>query len=175
MTRNLNVMHSKSRGFSMLETLVTLFIISVWLLGSAGVQTIAMKLNKSSALRNQAILIAAEVGERIENNRRAAALDPNPYQYNGSEKNSLTTNCLSVPCDPKALAAFDIYEIYQRGQSAGGMIVKILPDDPLPLDPNVRRYKIEVTWSDRRTGQQYSTPGTAEEGKYTSVKSVYIS
>ena len=173
MKRNLNVMPSKSRGFSMLETLVTLFIISVWLLGSAGVQTIAMKLNKSSALRNQAILIASEVGERMENNRRATV--NNGYQYDGSVKGSPTKDCLSSACNPTELAAFDIYEIYQRGQSAGGMIVKILPDDPLPLDPNVKRYRIEVTWSDRRTGQQYSTTSTAEEGKYTSVKSVYIS
>ena len=173
MKRNLESMRT-SGGFSMLEVLVTLFIISVWLLGSAGVQTIAMKLNKSSALRNQAILIAAEVGERMENNRRAAV--NNGYQYDGSVKGAPARNCVSDPCTPQELAAFDIYEIYTRAQSTGGMVVKITPDDPTPRDPNMSRSKIEVSWSDRRTGQTYTTTGsTSEEGKYTGSKTVYTS
>lgn len=156
-----------SRGFSMLETLVTLLIIAIWLLGSAGVQTIAMKLNKSSAMRNQAILLAAEVGERMENNRSAAA----DKKYDLKKKTPKEKfDCMTKSCSPNQLAEHDLYEVYKRAIDNGFDIeitlVKGTKDDPTVT------YTIEVSWVDRKGNQTYAA-GAEETGIYTSSKTVY--
>ena len=156
-----------SRGFSMLETLVTLFIIAIWLLGSAGVQTIAMKLNKSSAMRNQAVLLAAEVGERMENNRSAAA----DGQYEIQKKvPKVTSDCMTKSCSPKQLADYDLGEVFKRADLNGfGLEIKKVrgtKDDPTVT------YTIEVSWDDRKGNQEYAKD-VKETGTYLSSKTVY--
>ena len=161
-------------GFSMLETLVTLLIISIWLLGSAGVQTIAMKLNKTSALRSQAVLLASEIGERMENNKTGAVLGL--YSYDGSARTlAQNAGCVLNPCTPAQLADFDIAEIYLRSADA-------LPNSTVTITPvgftspvtNPITYAIKVQWKDRRTGQTYSdTSSTNEVLSYSGSKTVY--
>ena len=156
-----------SRGFSMLETLVTLLIIAIWLLGSAGVQTIAMKLNKSSAMRNQAILLAAEVGERMENNRVAAA--DGMYEIKKTVKAS-KVNCVDQSCTPSQLAQHDLYEVYTRAID-NGFDLQIIKIKGTKTDPTVT-YTIEVSWEDRKGNQTYAS-GAKETGTYLSSKTVY--
>jgi type IV pilus assembly protein PilV len=154
------------RGFSMLETLVTLLIIAIWLLGSAGVQTVAMKLTKSSVSRNQAILLASEVGERIENNKKAASTGS--YVYDGSAR-STPVDCFGSACSPAQLVDFDLYEIYQRATANNAKVVITRTADTAALVT----YSVVVTWVDRRTGQTYATTGTDETGQFTSSKTIY--
>ena len=158
---------SSSRGFSMLETLVTLFIIAIWLLGSAGVQTIAMKLNKSSAMRNQAILIAADIGERMENNRSAAA----DGKYEIKRKAPVEKfDCITKSCTPNELANHDLGEVYKRAVDSDFDLdikkIKGTKDEPTVT------YTIEVSWVDRKGNQTYAS-GAEETGTYLSSKTVY--
>jgi type IV pilus assembly protein PilV len=161
---------TRSGGFSMLETLVTLFIISIWLLGSAGVQTAAMKLNKTSQFRNTAILLATEMGERIETNKKGARAKS--YVYDGTTTPTLGTDCLTSSCNSIALAAFDIYEWYTRANAAlSGVTLSIASSDAANANPIT--YAIVVSWSERRNAQTYSTTGTTETVSYTASKTVY--
>lgn len=75
----------KHRGFSLLEVLVTLVIISVGLLGLAGLQAVGLKNNQSALLRSQATCLAYDIIDRMRANRQAAlaenyniALDATP-------------------------------------------------------------------------------------------------
>jgi type IV pilus assembly protein PilV len=154
------------RGFSMLETLVALLVIAIWLLGSAGVQTVALKLNKASAMRNQAVLLAAEVGERMENNRAAASVGA--YVFGGTQPAS-GADCVGAPCAPDKLAIFDLAEIYKRQTETGSKVTIT----KLSEDAKIITYSIVVSWSDRRTGQTYSDAGTDEVGRYTTTKAIY--
>ena len=156
-----------SRGFSMLETLVTLLIIAIWLLGSAGVQTIAMKLNKSSAMRNQAVLIAAEVGERMENNRSAAA--DGMYEIKRRTA-AVKFDCVTASCTPGQLAQYDLYEVYKRSID-NGFDLEIKKIRGSKFEPTVT-YTIEVSWVDRKGNQTYAS-GVEETGTYLSSKTVY--
>ena len=63
----------RQRGVTMLEVLVTLFIITLFLLASAGVQSSSVKLNKAAQFRTAAVLLATEISERIESNTQEAA------------------------------------------------------------------------------------------------------
>ena len=59
-------------GFSMVEVLVTLLIIALALLGTAGLQAYSMRLSQSSVLRSQAVFLVADLSERMEANRERA-------------------------------------------------------------------------------------------------------
>ena len=151
----------------MLETLVTLLIIAIWLLGSAGVQTIAMKLNKSSAMRNQAILLAAEVGERMENNPTAAGDRKYEIKKNTTKDKF---DCMAQSCTPNQLADHDLYEVYKRALD-NGFNLDITMAPRAGTDRTVT-YTIEVSWIDRRGSQTYAS-GAEETGTYLSKKTVY--
>ena len=157
------------RGFSMLETLVTLLIIAIWLLGSAGVQTIAMKLNKSSAMRNQAILLVAEVGERMENNRSASS-DGKSYVLKKKEPRS-KSNCTSQACSPDALAKHDLAEVYHRANDIG-FDIEILRTAGGGINDQTVTYSIQVTWTDRKTSQTYAD-GADETATYLGSKTIF--
>jgi type IV pilus assembly protein PilV len=59
-------------GFTLVEVLVTLVILSVGLLGIAALHTASLRNNLDSALRSQASALAADVADRMRGNRNAA-------------------------------------------------------------------------------------------------------
>ena len=56
----------------MLEVLVTMIIISLGLLGQAGILTLSSKANNSAFMRSQATLLAYDILERLRLNRALA-------------------------------------------------------------------------------------------------------
>ncbi|MFQ6023812.1 MAG: type IV pilus modification protein PilV [Acidiferrobacterales bacterium] len=56
-------------GFSLIEVLVALLVLSIGLLGLAGLQTLGLKFNTQSYQRTQAVLNAYEIIDRIRANR----------------------------------------------------------------------------------------------------------
>jgi type IV pilus assembly protein PilV len=60
------------RGFTLIEVLVTLVILSVGLLGMAALHTTNLRNNLDSALRSQASALAADIADRMRANRNAA-------------------------------------------------------------------------------------------------------
>ncbi len=61
----------KVRGVTMIEALVALFIMSIGLLGVAGLQATSIAAGHASALRSLAVFHSAEIAERIRANRTA--------------------------------------------------------------------------------------------------------
>lgn len=70
----------KQNGFSLIEVLVTLVIISLGLLGIAGVIVNGLKNNQSSYARTQASVLANDIIDRMRANRTTA--ETSPYAYN---------------------------------------------------------------------------------------------
>jgi len=150
----------------MLETLITLFLVSTFLLGSAGVQSVALKLNKTSQVRNQAVLFASEIAERMETNKLGAIAGM--YAYGGGGVTA-SVDCLSAACSAAELAAFDLVEWSGRVRAA-------LPGATVSIDgaaANPVTYRIVIGWTERRTGQAYATAGTTEAASYTAVRTVF--
>jgi len=61
--------HRRSRGFSLVEALVALLVLSIGLLGIAGLQLTGMRNNQAAYLRSQAVVLADDILERMRANR----------------------------------------------------------------------------------------------------------
>ncbi|HEU4372406.1 MAG TPA: type IV pilus modification protein PilV [Telluria sp.] len=67
------------RGFSLLEVLITMLVVSFGLLGIAGIIVTALKNNQSSYARSQASLMVNDIVDRMRANRSSAEASPSPY------------------------------------------------------------------------------------------------
>lgn len=67
--RYANVRHLGTGGFTLVEVLVTMVILSVGLLGIAALHTASLRNNLDSALRSQASALAADIADRMRGNR----------------------------------------------------------------------------------------------------------
>ena len=69
-------------GFSLVEVLVTIVILSIGMLGSAGMQTAALQANSQTRYQVVAAALASELAEVMRGNHRVAlSTEPatNPY------------------------------------------------------------------------------------------------
>jgi len=116
------ILNKKSHGFSLLEVLISVVILSIGLLGMAGIQLKGLSSNNSANIRTQATLLANDLAERMHANPLGArnptgaaantnydnmdfnsvncAADPNPYC-------SRTSAATADSCTPAQMAQFD--------------------------------------------------------------------
>lgn len=62
----------RMRGMTLIEVLVAVLVLSIGLLGLAGLQVTVLRSNHSAYLRSQATLLAQDITERLLANRAAA-------------------------------------------------------------------------------------------------------
>ena len=116
-------------GFSLIEVLISVLILSVGMLGAVGMQATAMKSNKEA--RNQAIgiVFARELGEKMRGNHTVAIIKSvvpadNPYVFDVTlEANTViappVVNCFTVGCPtPMETAIWDVADWQGRVQAA---------------------------------------------------------
>ena len=72
-TRNLN-------GFSLIEVLISIIVLSFGLLGMVGMQSAALQANREARLQSSAAVLARELAEIIRGNKDIGILATgNPY------------------------------------------------------------------------------------------------
>ncbi len=168
-------------GFSMIEVLVTLLIISLALLGTAGLQAFSMRLNQGGQFRTQAVFMAADLAERIEANKPCAVAG-NYVMALSSTANTADNTCSNRQCvTPAELAAYDLSQ-WER------LVAASLPRASWAVaqtgSGNPSTYTITIGWVDRRndvtnaafdstvqTGSDVS--GTGERFFYTATRTVF--
>lgn len=71
----------RARGFTLLEVLIALLVLSIGLLGLAGLQAFSMRNNQSANYRTQATNLAYQMADLVRSYRGAAnpASDPNNH------------------------------------------------------------------------------------------------
>jgi type IV pilus assembly protein PilV len=126
------------RGFSLVEVLIALVIMSVGMLGIAGLYVQTMQAGRTSMLRHHAVTLAGDVADRIRANPRAA------IAYEGP---GLNGSCVSgvVNCDEVAMAGHDIMLWQQQAVDtlpSGGVEITFDDTGTPPL------YTIDVTWTE---------------------------
>ena len=181
--RNLpfNMSRRAQSGVTLLENMVALLVISVGLLGFAGMQAFTLHGGASTTHRQIAMQQVHDMADRIRANPAAYyTVDPVtrrfPNLYAGVSANASpsapATNCRKDPCTAVALAAFDIYEwqianntlLPGDHSAAGGYIISADLRDtatniPISLsaDPGMpprQRFTIAVRWDGENTGSK---------------------
>lgn len=156
------------RGFSMIEVLVTMMIIALALLGAAGLQANALRINKGGQSRTQAVFLAADLAERLEANRVGAVAGVYAVA-NSSTPSDSGSACDSSACTPSQLADFDLskweYAVSQTLPQASWTVTHSTTGNP-------STYTIVIGWVDRRSNTTYASAGTIESFSYTTTRTV---
>jgi type IV pilus assembly protein PilV len=100
-----------SKGFSLVEVLIALIIMSVGMLGIAGLYVQSMQAGRTSMLRHHAVNLASDIADRIRANPTAGAA----YIASTGADN----NCVGqgVDCSVDQMAAQDIF-LWQQQAAA---------------------------------------------------------
>lgn len=116
---------NRTQGFSLLEVLVAISLMTLGFLSMLALQANAMQYSKTAFYRG----IAAQIGNGLASSARTNPAgrasyttgDPYVYRPNNSIANA-AKNCLRDTCSPAQLAAFDIVWARQsaRAQLPGG-------------------------------------------------------
>lgn len=137
---SMNIRTSKQRGFSLIEVLIALIIMSVGMLGIASLYVQSMQAGRTSLFRHNAVTLAGDVADRIRANPTAAAA----YEGGGADNGCIDggTNCSNVQ-----MAAHDILLWSQQAADtlpAGAVTVTVDGTVNPPI------YTIAVTWDEPR-------------------------
>ena len=89
-------------GFSLVEILVSIVILSVGLLGVVGLQAAALKANREAANQSSASRYGRDLAEMMKGNRAVASqitAGANPYVVSFSEASNALTTVVPEPAD----------------------------------------------------------------------------
>lgn len=97
--------HSSSKaqqGVTLIEILVTMLIMAIGLLGTAGLQLAATRYQQTAQIRSQAIIQAQFIAEKIKANNNAvtAATPPNPASTYLAPDAYAAATLAALPADP---------------------------------------------------------------------------
>ena len=136
MTRNpaRSTMTSRSRGFTLVEAMVALIVLSVGLLGIAALYVETLRANRTSLFRTQAVNMATDIADRMRSNRVPAG-----------------AYACGSPCDPgtggNAIAIADLTDWTDQiaAQLPGGAAA-VAYTAPTATTPAV--YVVDVSWTE---------------------------
>ena len=134
----------KSSGFSLLEVLIALVLLSIGLLGLAGLQITGLQNNQRAYHRSQATQLSYDIADRMRSNKVAL----NTYSTIDPSSAEAKFICVTIAgCSASEMAKNDLYEwnaaLVSTLPSSLGTISSILP---------VGTYQITITWDDNRDG-----------------------
>jgi type IV pilus assembly protein PilV len=142
-----------SPGFTMVEMMVALVVLSVGMLGVASLFATSLNSGSSAISRMQAISLASDLTDRIRANSTANVA----YQAAAANKNCVGGAIGAVTCAPADLAANDLYVWNQQIASAwpggsGAGTVTVVPDAVAGLYD----YTIRISWKEKTQQLFYS-------------------
>ena len=131
---------TSGRGFSLIEVLIALIILSVGMLGIAGLYVQSMQAGRTSMFRHNAVTLAGDIADRIRANPAAGTA----YTAATGADNSCVNG--GVNCSPAQMAAHDIdlwQELADDSLPNGKVTVTLTPQGALPPS-----YEIKVGWDE---------------------------
>ncbi len=137
---------NRVQGFTLVEVLIALIIMSVGMLGIAGLYVHSMQAGRTSLFRHHAVTLAGDIADRIRANPRAGGA------YTGAGANS---NCVDggIDCTPAEMAANDafLWGLQAADTLPFGTVVIVFDNGPIPPT-----YQITVQWNEPEGARSYS-------------------
>ncbi|HAS85444.1 MAG TPA: type IV pilus modification protein PilV [Candidatus Competibacter sp.] len=161
MTKTNKPSGKNSAGFTLLEVLVALVVLSVGLLGLASLQVNGLRFNHSAYLRTQATLLAEELADRMRANQPGFAAG----NYNNPANPAVVAACQTpAGCTPDQMAQTDVAQWRQslatllptgQGVVCLDTVPVESPATSTPAAPSCdggTTYAIKIWWDDNRSG-----------------------
>ena len=128
----------RQRGFSLVEVLIALIIMSVGMLGIAGLYVQSMQAGRTSMFRHHAVTLAGDVADRIRANPTAGAV----YALAGADNGCLGGG---ANCTDAEMAAHDIFlwDAQADATLPDGTVTVTFNNVPVPPE-----YTITVAWDE---------------------------
>ena len=134
------------RGFTLLEVLVAIVVMSFGVLGVVGLQAMALQANKEARYQSTAVALARELGDMMRSTKDVAknvSAAQNPYlvDFSAAAFPSAPTDCFAAVCGtPLAVAQFNMREWLVRVNNAvpGVRVVVCFDDNPYGADGRPR-------------------------------------
>ena len=134
----------RQSGFSLVEVLIALVIMSVGMLGIAGLYVQSLQAGRTSMFRHHAVTLAGDVADRIRANPRAAVA------YNHAANDAGTdNNCVAggIACNIADMAANDIFLWQeQAADTLPGGDVAVVFAAAVGISPPT--YQITISWTE---------------------------
>ncbi len=128
------------RGFTLIEVLISIVILSIGLLGVAGMQATSMSNNHQAFIKTQAAHMAADMADRIRANSDAVAAYGD---FSTAAAPAAPGNCINIGCTAAQLATYDLFQWSQA-----------FLRDPKPALPGGRGF---ISLTDNGAGLQVIT------------------
>jgi type IV pilus assembly protein PilV len=147
----------RSSGFSLVEVMVAVFVLTVSMLGVGALQITSKRTHFESVQRTTAALLAQELLERMRTNAGQLTV----YTAAGSGRildletaaELVSPDCASATCSPNGLALYDLAEFFdalrgvseqQGGTESGGLVEPTVCLDGPETAPGIVR--VAIAW-----------------------------
>ena len=131
-------------GFSLVEVLIALVVMSVGMLGIAGLYVQSLQAGRTSMFRHHAVTLAGDVADRIRANPTAAAA----YDHLAAD-NGVNNSCVTggLDCTPAEMADNDIFLWQAQADDTlpGGDVAVTFA---LGAGVNPPTYQITISWTE---------------------------
>jgi type IV pilus assembly protein PilV len=129
----------RSDGFSLVEVLVALMVLSIGLLGLAALQVTGIKFNHQSYQRTQATMLTYEIADRMRANPLGLA---NYIIAYSTATPSYSTDCAAAACTAPELTTYDLNKWRNALKAATGSEESGIAQSGL-------LYTIEIRWKEQ--------------------------
>lgn len=142
-------LRTKQGGFTLLEVLVAVLVLSVGILGMAGLQFASLRNNQQSYQRSQAAALVNELADLMRANRVVAGTGS--YLLPVTTTLTGASDCTTATCTEAQLAAYDL-------QNWQGRVLATLPGARTQVLCSIATcvrgsmQTITVMWDENRTG-----------------------
>jgi len=161
-------MHSSNtqRGFTLIEAMVAVLVLTVGILGVTAMQLVSFQNNQGAFFRTQATYVAAEILDRIRANEAAAYAI-----YDGIDTADLTTipadpGCASsiAGCPPASMAAIDIRDWAAHFVDVFGATDyrQTIPNSSATITRVGDLFTVQVTWAQQVWDNTDATDGSTD-------------
>lgn len=139
-------------GFTIIEMLIAVLVISIGLLGMAGLQTTGIQQSHNSYLKTQASMLAYDMADRMRSNLQGVAAGHYDAVDSMDSPVSTTPSCITgnTACSSSDTASYDIYQ--WTNKDSEGSIASLLPAGYGMVTENGGVFTITVLWDESRTG-----------------------
>lgn len=143
------------KGFTLIEVLVAVVVLSIGLLGLAGLQVTALRNNQSSFARSQATIFAYDMADRMRAN--GSAVVSGNYEFDGTTTPTANSNCTgTIGCTSAEMAQDDLYAwstAISTGLPGGsGTVCLDSTPDSANCDGIGNQFVISINWAETGDG-----------------------